>query len=66
MVNPVVKPQTRGQNYFSIALKGSIVHFCTLNTFRDAMNLHFCKKIVKSLCKIAKNAKIKKINTFCF
>ena len=67
MINPRVESQAKCQIDFSRALKWGIVHLCTLNTFRDTMNfrqllvfyfLHFCKKIVKSLCKIAKNAKI--------
>ena len=37
MVDPTVKPQAKGQNYFSIALKWGIVHFDTLNTFGDTM-----------------------------
>ena len=37
LVDPTVKPQAKGQNYFSIALKWGIVHFDTLNTFGDTM-----------------------------
>ena len=70
IINPRVKSQAKWQIYFSRALKWGIVHLCTLNTSRDTMKfrkllvfqfLHFCKKIVKSLCKIAKNAKIQKM-----
>ena len=62
-------------NLFLRALKWGIIHLCTLNTSRDTMKfrkllvfqfLHFCKKIVKSLCKILKNSKIQKIDAFCF
>ena len=75
MINFRVKSQAKSQIYFSRPLKWGIVHLYTLNTFRDTMKfrkllvfqfLHFCKKIVKSLCKMAKNAKIHKIGTFYF
>ena len=70
MINLRVKSQAKCQIYFSRALKWGIVHLCTLNTSRDTMKyrkllvfqfLHFCKKIVKSLCKIQKMRKIKKL-----
>ena len=73
MINLRVKSQAKCQIYFSRALKWGIVHLCTLNTSRDTMKFrklsvfqffHFCKKIVKSLCKIPKNAKIQKNDTF--
>ena len=74
-INPRIKSQAKCQIYFLRALKWGIIHLCTLNTSRDTMKfrkllvfqfLHFCKKIVKSLCKIPKNAKIQKIDAFCF
>ena len=34
-VNDTVKSQTRGQNYWSRALKWGIVHFCSSSTFGD-------------------------------
>ena len=37
VVNPTVKPQAKGQNYFSIALKWGIVHLCILNILRGTM-----------------------------
>ena len=67
MINPKVKSPANCQIYFSRALKWGILHLCTFNNSRDTMKsikslvfhfLHFCKKIVKSLCKIAKYAKI--------
>ena len=75
MINPRVKVQAKCHIYFSRAFKWGIVHLFTLNTCRDTMKfwklllfqfLHFCKKIVKSLCKIQKNAEIQNIDTFCF
>ena len=75
IVNPIVISQAYCQIDFSRALKWGIVHLCTLNTFRDTMDfrqllvfyfLHFRKKIVKSVCKIAKNAKIQKLTLSVF
>ena len=73
MINARVKSQAKCQIYFSRALKWGIVHFCTLSASRDTMKfrkllvvqfLHFCKKIVTSLYKIAKNAKTLKNRQF--
>ena len=82
MIDPRVKSQARGQNNGSRALKWGIVHLCSLITFRDRTSflevtikyvkklvfqiLQFCKKVTKSLCKIAKNAKVQKFTLFVF
>ena len=75
MGNPRVKSHATYQIDFLRALKWGIVHLCTLNIFRDTINfrkmlpfyfLHFCKEIVKSPCKNAKNVKIQKNCHFMF
>ena len=74
MINPRVKSQNC-QIYFLRALKWGIVHLCILYNSRDTKKfrkslvfqfLHFCKEIVKSLSKTAKNVKIQKNHTFIF
>ena len=74
-INSRVKSQAKCQIYFSRALKWGIVHLCSFNNSRDTMKfrkllvfqfLHFCKKIVKSLCKIAEKCESPKNYTFCF
>ena len=65
-ISPRVKNQARGQNKWSRALKWGIVRLCSLNAFGDKTKfikmggfqfLHFCKKMLISLSKNAKNAK---------
>ena len=66
MIDPRVKSQARGQNNGSRALKWGIVHLCSLSTFWGTIVfmkmwvfhfLRFCKKMMISLYKNAKNAK---------
>ena len=66
VITPRVKVQARGQNNWSRALKWGIVHLCSSNTFGNTTKfikiwvfkcLRFCKKIMISLYKNAKNAK---------
>ena len=75
MIDPTVKTQAKHKNYSSRALKWDIICICTLNTFGFTMKfekrlvfqfLRFCKKVTKSLYKIAKNTKIKKLTLFVF
>ena len=65
-IAPRVKSQARGQNNWSRALKWGIVRLCSLSTFWDTTVfmkmwvfhfLRFCKKMMISLYKNAKNAK---------
>ena len=74
-LNDRVKSQARSQNYWSTALKWGIEHFCTSYTFWDTAKcikiwdfqfLRFCKKMAKSLYKIAKKCENSKIGIFCF
>ena len=67
MIAPRVKNQAKSQNYLSRALKWGILCICSLNTFGVIVEcekrlvfqfLRFCKKVAKSLYKIAKDAKI--------
>ena len=64
MIAPRVKTQAKSQNYSSRALKWGILCICILNTFGATIKcekrlvfqfLRFCKKVTKSLYKIAKN-----------
>ena len=75
MIAPRVKTQAKSQNYSSRALKWGILCICSLNTFGVTVKcekrlvfqfLRFCKKVTKSLYKIAKNAKIQKLTPFVF
>ena len=75
MIDPRVKTQANHKNYSSRALKWDILCICSLNTFGVTIKfekrlvfqfLRFCKKVTKSLYKIAKNAKIKKLTLFVF
>ena len=75
MIAPRVKTQAKSQNYSSRALKGGILCICSLNTFGVTVKcekrlvfqfLRFCEKVMKSLYKIAKNAKIQKLTHFVF
>ena len=75
MIDPRVKPQAKLKNYSSRALKWDIVCICSLNTFGFTIRfekrlgfqfLRFCKKVTKSLYKIAKNVKIKRLTLFVF
>ena len=75
MIAPRVKTQAKSQNYSSRALKWGILCICSLNTFGVTVKcekrlvflfLHFCKKVMKSLYKIAKNTKIQKSILFVF
>ena len=70
MIDPRVKTQAKRKNYSSRALKWDIVCICSLNTFGFTIRfekrlgfqfLRFCKKVTKSLYKIAKNVKIMKL-----
>ena len=73
MIASRVKTQAKSQNYSSRDLKCGIS--CSLNTFGVTVKsekrlvfqfLRFCKKVTKSLYKIAKNAKIQKLTPFVF
>ena len=75
MIDPRVKTQAKCKNYSSRALKWDTLCICSLNTFEVTIEfekrlvfqfLHFCKEVTKSLLKIAKNAKIKKLTLFVF
>ena len=75
MIAPTVKTQARGQNNLFRALKWGIVCLCSFNSFEVTIKYvqklvfqipQFCKKVTKSLCKIAKNAKVQKITLFVF
>ena len=75
MIDPRVKTQAKPKNYSSRALIWDIVCICSLNTFGFTIRfekrlgfqfLRFCKKVTKSLYKIAKNAKIQKLTPFVF
>ena len=70
-----VKVQAWGQNDWSRALKWGNVHICSSNIFGDTTKLmkmwvfqflHFCKKVLISLDKNAKNAKTWKMILFIF
>ena len=72
-VNDRVKIQARSQTYWSRALRWGIIHFCTLNTFGDTtkfmkiwdfQSLRFCKRMAKSLYRIAKKCENPKIGIF--
>ena len=72
-IAPRVKSQAKGQNNWSRALKWDIVCLCSSSTFWDTTVfmkmwvfrfLRFCKKMMISLCKNAKNTKTLKSNTF--
>ena len=73
VIAPTVKTQAKGQNNLSIALKWGIVCLCSFNIFEVTMKYvqklvfqipQFCKKVTKSLCKIAKNAKVQNLHFF--
>ena len=75
VIASTVKTQARGQNDWSRALKWGIVCLCSFNSFEVTIKYvqklvfqipQFCKKVTKSLCKIAKNAKVQKITLFVF
>ena len=75
MIAPRVKTQAKSQNYSSRAWKLGILCICSLSTFEVTIKfekrlvfqfLLFCKKVTKSLCKAAKNAKILKLKLFVF
>ena len=75
VIDPRVKTQAKRKNYSSRALKWDILCICSLNTFGVTIKfekrlvfqfLRFCKKVTKSLYKIAKNAKIQKLTLFVF
>ena len=75
VIAPTVKTQARGKNDCSRALKWGIVCLCSFNSFEDTTKYvqklvfqipQFCKKVTKSLCKIAKNGKVQKITLFVF
>ena len=75
MIGPRVETQAKHKNYSSRALKWDILCICSLNTFGVTIKfekrlvfqfLRFCKKVTKSLYKIAKNAKIQKLTLFVF
>ena len=75
MIDPRVKTQAKCKKYSSRALKWDILCICSLNTFGVTIKfekrlvfqfLRFCKKVTKSLYKIAKNVKIKKLTLFVF
>ena len=66
IIAPRVKSQARGLNNCSRALEWGIVRLCSLSTFWDTTvfiqmslfhSLRFCKKMMISLYKNAKNAK---------
>ena len=75
VIAPTVKTQARGQNDWSRALKWGIACLCSFNNFeftiKHVQKLVFqiwqiCKKVTKSLCKFAKNAKVQKFTIFVF
>ena len=75
MIDPRVKTQANRKNYSSRALKWDIVCICSLNTFGFTIRfekrlgfqfLRFCKKVTKSLYKIAKNVKTQKLTLSLF
>ena len=72
-IAPRAKSQAWGQNNWSRALKWGIVRLCSSSTFWDTtvfmkmwvfQFLRFCKKMMISLYKNAKNAKTWKSDTF--
>ena len=74
-IAPRVKSQAKGQNSWSRALKWGIALLCSSGTFWDTtvfvkmwvfQSLQFCKKMMISLYKNAKNAKTWKSDTFYF
>ena len=75
VIAPTVKTQAGGQNNLSRALKWGIVCLCSFNSFEVTIKYvhklgfqipQFCKKVTKSLCKIAKNGKVQRITLFVF
>ena len=75
MTTPSVKAQARGQNNRSRALKWGIVCLYSSSSFGDTTKymkiwvlqfFHFCKKVAKSLCKITKLRKLRKMTLFIF
>ena len=70
-----VKTQARSQNNRSRALKWGIVCLYSSSSFGDTTKymkiwvlqfFHFCKKVAKSLCKITKLRKLRKMTLFVF
>ena len=75
MIAPRVTNQAKSKIYSSRALKWGILCICSLTNFGVTIKfekrfaykfLSFCKKVTKSIYKIAKNAKIWKITLFVF
>ena len=75
MIVPRVKTQAIRKNYSSRALKWDILCICNLDTFAVTVKfekrlvfqfLRFCKNVTKSLYKIEKKVKIKKLILFVF
>ena len=73
MIAPRVTNQAKSKNCSSRALKLGILCICSLITFGVTIKfekrfafqfLRFCKKVTKSLYKIAKNEKIQKLKLF--
>ena len=75
MIAPKVKTQGKGQNNLLRALKWGILCLCSFNSFEVTIKYvqklvfqipQFCKKVTKSLWRIAKNAKVQILILFVF